>query len=59
MQKMDKSDSFSSVEKELERVLSKFTAIRSFSERVLGDVTTELSGLKDSIAEGELINAIC
>lgn len=53
MQKMDKNDSFSSVEKELERVLSKFTTIRSFSERVLGDVATEMTELKDSIAEGK------
>lgn len=54
---MDKNDSFSSVEKELERVLSKFTTIRSFSERVLGDVATEMSELKDSIAEGILCDA--
>lgn len=51
---MDKSDSFSSVEKELERVLSKFTTIQGFSERVLGDVTAEMSDLRDSIAEGYL-----
>lgn len=49
---MDKSDSFSSVDKELERVLTKFTAIRSYSDRVLGDVTTHLAELKDSISEG-------
>lgn len=50
---MQKNDTFVAVEKELERVLSKFTSIRSFSERVLGDVATEMSELKNSIAEGE------
>lgn len=45
-------DSCGAVDKELERVITKFTAIRGHSERVLNDVTTHFEELKASIGEG-------
>lgn len=50
---MDKNDSCSAVEKELERVLSKFTAIRGHSERMLTDVTKEFEELKSALEAGQ------
>lgn len=41
------------VEKELERVITKFTAIRGHSERVLNDVAKHFDDLKQSIDEGK------
>lgn len=47
-------DSCGAVDKELERVITKFTAIRGHSERVLNDVTTHFEELKASIGEGKI-----
>lgn len=46
-------NSCAAVEKELERVITKFTAIRGHSERVLNDVTSQFEELKSSIDEGK------
>lgn len=45
-------NSCGAVEKELERVITKFTAIRGHSERVLNDVGVHFDDLKESINEG-------
>lgn len=47
-------NSCGAVEKELERVITKFTAIRGHSERVLNDVGVHLDDLKESINEGKI-----
>lgn len=40
------------VEKELEKVLSKFTALREHTQRALGDITTSVDNIKKEISEG-------
>lgn len=49
---MDKTDSCGAVDKELERVLTKFTAIRGHSERMLSDVTKDFEDIKSAIEAG-------
>lgn len=39
------------VEKELEKVLSKFTALREHTQRALGDITTSVDNIKKEISE--------
>lgn len=40
------------VEKELEKVLSKFTALREHTQRALGDIATSVDNIKKEISEG-------
>lgn len=41
------------VERELERVLSKFTAINEHADRVLKEVTTHIEDMKRVIGDGK------
>lgn len=41
------------VEKELQRVISKFSGVHEHAKRMLGDVTKNFDELKSTIAEGE------
>ncbi|XP_059607809.1 E3 ubiquitin-protein ligase RMND5A [Phlebotomus argentipes] len=50
-------DSCSAVEKELERVLSKFAAINEHSTKIIGDVLSHFTELQQHIAEGTEANA--
>ncbi|XP_055705198.1 E3 ubiquitin-protein ligase RMND5A [Phlebotomus papatasi] len=50
-------DSCSAVEKELERVLTKFSAINEHSTKIIGDVLTHFIELQKHIAEGTESNA--
>uniref|UniRef100_A0A1B0EWU6 Uncharacterized protein n=1 Tax=Phlebotomus papatasi TaxID=29031 RepID=A0A1B0EWU6_PHLPP len=52
-----KMDSCSAVEKELERVLTKFSAINEHSTKIIGDVLTHFIELQKHIAEGTESNA--
>lgn len=45
-------DACGAVEKDLDRVITKFTGIRSHSERVISDITTHFEELRESIGEG-------
>lgn len=45
-------DSCEAVEKELQRVISKFNGVHEHSKRMLGDVTKNFEELRSSIAEG-------
>lgn len=45
-------DACEAVEKELQRVISKFNGVHEHSKRMLGDVTINFEELRSSIAEG-------
>lgn len=45
-------DACEAVEKELQRVISKFNGVHEHSKRMLGDVTKNFEELRSSIAEG-------
>lgn len=47
-------DACEAVEKELQRVISKFTGVHEHAKRMLGDVVKNFEDLKSSIAEGKL-----
>lgn len=47
-------DACEAVEKELQRVISKFTGVNEHAKRMLGDVVKNFEDLKSSIAEGKL-----
>lgn len=47
-------DACEAVEKELQRVITKFNGVHEHAKRMLGDVTKNFEDLKSSIAEGEL-----
>lgn len=46
-------DACEAVEKELQRVITKFNGVHEHARRMLGDVTKNFEDLKSSIAEGE------
>lgn len=52
-------DACEAVEKELQRVISKFNAVQDHSKRLLGDVTKNFEELKSSIAEGKKYCCFC
>lgn len=45
-------ESCAAVEKEVDKVITKFSSINEHSQRVLSDVTTFIEQLRKSIAEG-------
>lgn len=45
-------DACEAVEKELQRVITKFTGVHEHSKRMLGDVVKNFEDLKSSIEEG-------
>lgn len=45
-------ESCSAVERELDRVIAKFTDIREDSENVISDVTNLFDSLKDTLTDG-------
>lgn len=45
-------DACEAVEKELQRVITKFNGVHEHAKRMLGDVTKNFEELKSSIAEG-------
>lgn len=47
-------DSCVAVEKEIDRVINKFTAINEHSSQVIGDVVNHILELKNHLEEGEL-----
>lgn len=47
-------DSCVAVEKEIDRVINKFTAINEHSSQVIGDVVSHILELKNHLEEGEL-----
>lgn len=47
-----KMDACEAVEKELQRVITKFTGVHEHSKRMLGDVVKNFEDLKSSIEEG-------
>lgn len=51
-------DSCSAVDKELERVITKFTAFRGHSQLVLSDVTSHFEELQASLSEGKLFSLL-
>lgn len=48
-------DACEAVEKELQRVITKFNGVHEHAKRMLGDVTKNFEDLKSSIAEGKLL----
>lgn len=46
-------DSCQAVEKEIDKVIQKFSAIESHSSRVIDDIISYIEQLKSSIAEGK------
>lgn len=46
-------DACEAVEKELQRVITKFTGVHEHAKRMLGDVVKNFEDLKSSIAEGK------
>lgn len=47
-------DACEAVEKELQRVITKFNGVHDHAKRMLGDVTKNFEDLKSSIAESKL-----
>lgn len=47
-------DACEAVEKELQRVITKFTGVHERAKQMLGDVVKNFEDLKSSIAEGKL-----
>lgn len=43
------------VEKELQRVITKFTGVHEHSKRLLGDVTNNFEDLRSTLAEGTFL----
>lgn len=51
---LSKMDSCVAVEKEIDRVINKFTAINEHSSQVIGDVVNHIMALKSHLEEGKL-----
>lgn len=49
-------DSCEAVDKELQRVIAKFSGVHEHSKRLLGDVTNNFEDLRSTLAEGKFLN---